>query len=1169
MPICPNKNLDSWKSLIAALKEKLPKANDADIDAYAHLGFIRKGDGSIPTIEDVNSLVFKNATKTIQADAKEAFKAFKVGKRVGEKATAEEQKQFTKAVSAYLKSVPDISIYVSDTQLKAITRRAVKAVQSEADFAKFTQYFDKVIESAEFSQDVETAKELQKKLKDAFADAAKIVGRLKRVPVEELSPESVKLFNQVAQNFIDSKKPVTSKSYMPFDSQAASNALETISKDVQETFRTSVEESDGVLGLTDEEAEMMDEMMGAEDIDAYLDNLEAAKREDARNNLVRIGQYAQVGLKSKLEFDESAYIDKYSKQDVDNLKAISNFNLSRIQNPKHITEIIRFIDNAVVNNSLADMTSAYAIIDATASAEYLQNLVQKSKTFKIGGLGRVYYDMPIILKSIFGDRSVIGPIRSRTGIDGIGTAASKTEVELANIKKQWDDFIKKTFKDVSGGYSADADLAVGVYADLTNVKADDPDQSFRDNKKQMELSIEALKGSEDEVSKVMGDYLGVVYEATVKDANTSAEFQAAFKEAYPQEAVAAEFAREINNKYLDKLKRHAEIDMNEPFDERLDYTTARSYMVVKPDLTMENNDLVSIFARDILSLRETGRIKERKLKNTLPKNKSVNYQFQNNLFRNLQKQIFVVESYPSARKFKYMSELPQFSSIWGGETNAEYIAANFKQRYDILTFGGKKADELADSFVMDAARISKNIGSALVLGRMTQVVSQSVVLTNAVAQSPEYGYKVLTSNIPTALPLFAEAPILARGVQKGAIGRAEGTEVLAETMFTRGVKSYFKSWVEFSGKGRERIMTPLVAADEFSAKRSFLIYYLKYMNDVAKIPTTVEDLFTEHERIDDVRRDALSYAQQAVEETQAVSERTMMSPFKANLTGSSWVEIARGIIFPFNNFASNAKARMIEDIRKITYGNKNQKKEASVDLAGSVVEAATYNALNVFFIGGVLRFGLNKTFGALFDMEDDEEFYEFMSRKTQRWYTNVTREILASGFGPAAEGAAIEVANRVAFMVAKISGKESRKDYYTWMKEEPLFQPQYKPVQRSGDLVNNILIGSGVYGIAPRAFMEVGRSAKGAATGRLIVESNYSIKSSNKRYEQDMTIMKSTPIRLDDEERFFYGMMAMYKGVAIFTGYSDADITRSLESLQRKVEREKSRSKKGRFSAVR
>ena len=55
----------------------------------------------------------------------------------------------------------------------------------------------------------------------------------------------------------------------------------------------------------------------------------------------------------------------------------------------------------------------------------------------------------------------------------------------------------------------------------------------------------------------------------------------------------------------------------------------------------------------------------------------------------------------------------------------------------------------------------------------------------------------MTSNIPTALPLFAEAPIVARGVQKGAIGRAEGTEVLAETMFTRGVKSYFKSWVEF------------------------------------------------------------------------------------------------------------------------------------------------------------------------------------------------------------------------------------------------------------------------------------------------------------------------------------------------------------------------------------
>lgn len=1171
MPICPNKNLDSWKKLVEDLKARLPKASADDIDAYAHLAFFRKGTGDIPTIDDTVELVFKPSTKQLKADAKEAFKAFKTGKRVGEKEgflagqmrqgremapkirkfeeLVEMQKEFSGKVSQYLKDRNNVRGVIGDAQINAIVRRANKIGASEKSFKKFTEYFDKVIDDANYSANVEDAKKLQKKLTNPFADAAPLISKMKRISPEDLTAEQVINFNKIAQDFVDSKKPVSSAGYKPFDVKLAESEFTPIENSIKSKVISDVEEAYGVLGISDEEASIIDDFLSSESMDNYIENLEEGKQIILRDRMLDIADYSQLGLKEKLAIDKDVFEQSYGNDDVKKLDLISKFDLSRIKNTKHLAELTRFIDNAIVNNSLSDITSAYAIIDATASEQYLLKLVEKLKLFKVGKVERLVYDTPIILKRIFGLREISAPFRSRTGIDDVGVAESKKEKEIARIKKEWDSFIKKN--KISN--SAESDIAVGVYADLTNVDPTDIDGSYNSIKKQMELSIERYKKSEKEEDILMGDYLSTIYDFAVKESKTRDEFISKFKEAYPKEASLAEFAREISNRYLDKLKRHAEQDLNQDFKERLDYATGRKYKSIIPDTKAVDDFLKDTIERDIRSPQETGRTKERQLKDNLPKNKAVDYRFEYNFYKNLEKQLFVTESYAAARKFKYLSELDGFAKIVGGEANKKVLVDAFWDRYGMLAFGGRRADELANSMLIQSARISKNIGSAYVLGRVSQVISQSAPLVNTMFQAPKYIMQVLRTDLPKDFPLLDYRSISTRGLQKGAVGKSEGTNTFVYTKGKRGAAKILNSWYEMSGKGRDFVLRPLIFADAFTARNSFLAYYLKYMNEVAKIPTTAKDLATEHTRINDTRLDALSYAQQAVEETQAASDRSLLSRMKANYKGNSIQELLMGIALPFNNFSSNAKARMIEDIRKVAYGNNQQKAESTIDLAGSVAETAAYQAVNVFVISGIIRYGIMSVLAPIFGFENRKDFAEHMSGRVKTWYTNIMREIFASGFSQSVEDGLVNVVNETVYRIKKQFDKEFDKDYYTWLKEDATFKVPYKPKEEQGLSVIALLNSLGSYGIAPKAALETVGSAKSAITGRTTIENGY-IKESE------------IPVELTDAQMWFYTMQALLKGTALLTGYSDADIIRAADAIEREQEaimKESLKTKKG------
>ena len=410
----------------------------------------------------------------------------------------------------------------------------------------------------------------------------------------------------------------------------------------------------------------------------------------------------------------------------------------------------------------------------------------------------------------------------------------------------------------------------------------------------------------------------------------------------------------------------------------------------------------------------------------------------------------------------------------------------------------------------------------------------------------------MASNVPTNLELFNLAPIGSRGIEMGAAGRAEESEVLSYGKTKRGAKKIASNIADVSSNIRSLSLSALTAADVYTAKKSFASYYLKYMNDVAKIPTTANDLKTEHTRMNEEREMALSYAQQSVDKTQAVSTRVLQSEFKKNENGSFWAEVVKNIIMPFNNFNSNTKARIIEDAAKITYGNSLQKREAAIDIAGTTLETAVYQAINVFLISSIYRYGIKEVLKSTFDIEDDDDFYESLSGSFRKWYTYVLRDLAVGGFGAGVEDSGITVMNTMAYLFSEDAWSDTGKDVFSWLREEPTFQPSFKPQ-------NTIDFGwydaLGTYGIpfktAQKSISDISYSIKGEAPSAFFFQK--SVRKENER--SDLSGVSEKDVQLSDEQKRFFLFMGIANGVSAISGFQDADIMRAGERLKSNIKR--------------
>jgi len=1167
MSICPNKKSDNWKELTSGLAERLSGKSPKDIDAIAHVSFLIKGDGSIPTVDEAVQLLSKQGKKQLNETVRLATKAFKQGadearkeaflagqmrqgrdmapkiraledqlannkitkaeyeerikeleyesafkqaeaklaaeiegKKAGRKEGVKEQtafqKAFSKKVGDFLKTSDKLRGVLSRKQVESIIRKASNIGSSERDLKRFTDYFEKIVANANYDADLRTGKSLQAKLVKPFAEAADLVKRMKNIPLEYLSQKELSEFNRIAATYAASKLPVTSPNYQAFDVKNAEKLFAPIEKSVKQSVISDVEDAYGVLGINEEEANAIDEFMSSEDMDSYLNSLSDAKRKALRYNLERVAGYSLLGLKEKLARTvPAANASAKQKKLFDKLKRISGVDPASISDSKQLAELIRIVDNSVINDSNSNVNNAYAIVLAAENVTRLQQATSAVKRFLIGGFSKFYYDTPIIHNS------------------------------------------------------AETDITIGVFADLANVRLGSEDSDYRNNKEQLRKSIEVYKKSSDVEDNYIGELLDGIYQSSVKDFNTLEDFKNGYSNLHPLEVKAAEWMnKNVWKVYEDDFKTHAEEDLNETFEyENRPQYHPRRYKKVGTD-AQDFDPFDTVFNNNTLKPKETGRSKERKLVDNLPKNKAVDYRFEFNSFKTLQEQLFTSKSHLSAKVFQYMSQNTDgMSEAFGGQANSDFFTESFKKQYETMRYGRKNADGTFNSVALAATRILKDLGSAIALGRPTQIISQTTPLILASVRNPKYMSMVMTSNVPTNLELFNLAPVGSRGIEMGAAGRAEESEVLSYGKTKRGIKKVVSDVGDVAANIRSLSLYALTTADVYAAKKTFASYYLQYMNEVAKIPTTAEDLKTEHTRMNEEREMALSYAQQSIDKTQAVSTRVLQSEFKRNENGSSWAELIKNIILPFNNFSSNTKARLMEDTSKMLYGNSMQKKEAAIDVFGTTLETAAYSAINIFLISSIYRYGIKEVLKSAFDIEDDDEFYDSLSGSFKKWYTYVLRDLTVGGFGPSVEESGINIMNRIAYVLSGNAISDTGKDYFSWVKEEPTFQPPFNPRNNSDYGWYDIL---GTYGIpfktGYKSMLDISYAANGEAPAAFKFEKK--VRKENER--SDMSNITEKDVQLSDEQRRFFLFMGLANGLSAISGFQDADIIRAGEKLR-------------------
>ena len=1076
------------------------------------------------------------------------------GKAAGRKEGVEKQRLFQKEFAAkvkdYLKTNEKFKGKINEKQMDAIVNRAAKIGTSERAYAKFTDYVDKVIEKENYAEDLNEGTSLRSKIKRSFADSDDFVKRMKKLDIEKLSPDELVEFNKLSKDYINSTKSITSEGYTPFEKDQSVLKLEKLENAVSDKIIKETEDAYGVLGLNKEEADLMNEFMSAEDKDLFEANLSEAKQKQLRYNLERVSDYSLLGLRESLASNKEALTTSLGKKTVDQLEDISKVDVSKITDKKDLAEIVRTVNNNIINGTNSNVGKVHTIVKGYENQAKLKIIADGILIPVIGSGRKIYYDTPILFKALFGNRKVAAAFRYLTGYDGVVTSSSKSETRTVNKKKLWDKFKKEN----NVGNSAEEDIQIGIYSRLSDVEKGNENESFLNEKAQLKESINRALKSEDSDTVQVGNFLDNIYNEIVEGTNTHEDFVNKYKEAFPTAVKASEWIS--NNLWKENMadfKNHAESNLNETFDGELrDSYHSKSYYSIdgKVDVLEPGADS---FDLNTGKPKETGRSRARTLKDKLPDNKIVDYRFEYNTFKNYQDVLFEIDSFHDAGIMYKISKLPGFNDILGGKKNADFFKKTYNIQYDLLRNGKRNVDEINKSIIASTARSLRNIGSAIGLGRASQIISQSTPAISALIQNRKYFVDVVKTKGVNKVELLNLRQIGARGLELGAAGRSEGIETLAYNKITDTRRALLRFATEKTGKAREWSLTPLTYADITVAKKTFLSFYLKYMNE-AGVNVTAKDLATEHLRLDETREKALSYAQQATDEMQGVSSRAMLSEFKRNDSGDWIAQATKNAILPFNNFASNTKARVIENVIKIKYGNKDQVAEAAKDLTGSIAESIVYSGVNALLVTGAIRYGLRQVIAPIFGLKDEDDFSDYMSKKMQLFYTGAIREVLLSGFGSAVETSGVELLNWFAYNISKLDSDGTDKKYYEWLKSEATFKPSYEAP--SPDVVAKIANTIGGYGIAISAGREAFFSLKSGITGvgrREFEFSKITEKGEDATMDDTMLLVqKKKGFELSDEERNFHLFLGLMQGLSIL-GIGERDIMNASRSIKNDI----------------
>jgi hypothetical protein len=242
-----------------------------------------------------------------------------------------------------------------------------------------------------------------------------------------------------------------------------------------------------------------------------------------------------------------------------------------------------------------------------------------------------------------------------------------------------------------------------------------------------------------------------------------------------------------------------------------------------------------------------------------------------------------------------------------------------------------------------AGKIWASMGAARALGGLTQPLKQTIpILFSTIVNSGRVDFAIGKDQNDWISKI-------GRGISNRGLESQSGFED-ANRMIDDAVNSgnAVKVLSAIERTNRSILRTVLAKPDVFIARSSFISYYKQYMANNGMS----EDI--NYSKPEDANQDALDYAQRMIDRQQNVSDGDLAGELMAS--NNPYKKLTRNILLPFASFAINQKSRMFTDFATLMGKEVSSQDRvlAARSLGGLAVEIAVFNAIAFGIKAGII-----------------------------------------------------------------------------------------------------------------------------------------------------------------------------------------------------------------------
>lgn len=857
---------------------------------------------------------------------------------------------------------------------------------SEISVSSFVDYMTKVFADAEYASKLSAAKNLKSSIaslsknKEKNADLRELAKQF--IEIDPSMVDDIDAYNDMASKI---KEAVSGSSIKTQNVNLArtvdiENALEYVSKTL------SVQDKK----MREEKAAEIQQLMGIDVSEFSYDEMVELLKKDkpiskynegiVRSTINKMFNVFSAMISENIKSGEDPITgDKvdYTKEQKRIISEFMDMDLSLLE-PKQALESVDALANFLQNKSTAKMGAMLAEYKGITGAQTAVKDNLKAQTLKKYGLewlGKLFAEnttnLNVLFERMFKGFNKGNIIQKLMGIRDVINNKAAAQKESNN---KVEDYVKKFYtklanKEAFNTAYNNVERGISSFMQRTIIGSESQRREFFNTRKKLvKQSIEVLSQGNDK-EKEKAKLYQQAYDKLIGQTKGPNENQILENEAGSIEDIrrrtdatnldAINYWQNSWSEKYDQLYNTALNIYNKVLGRDINYTPDR-YSKLSSDtgkVELANDQSAFLNNNDVLYQKESGVLIESKRPDNLPKNRYLDFSFDNNNANSYYEALIDIATAEPIRQVQGFLNSPLYKKVVPNSDDATIL----KDRIQLFinNFRNKNPyDNDEFSKFVRSLNVLSEIGASMALGGVTQPLKQ--VIPVAVNTLVNAGGLDLSAPFDKAKNDFMSNSGYAignRGIESEA--QVQSMNKLVE----EAAKSSPERLLNLIKKGNQLYLKFfLVNADAYIARASWMTYYEKYLNDKG-IDTKGIDYNT-HE----LNKDAADYAQSMVDRQQNVSDADLAGKIFASKAPA--VQLLVKTVMPFASFRMNQASRVGSDIAVVTdkTATKEDKTIAIRSLMGYAAETVTFR-----LISGYIAYQLGTAALKLLDREESEE----------------------------------------------------------------------------------------------------------------------------------------------------------------------------------------------------